>query len=266
MGKKRIATIDTKEEAPKKDKAKKRQQKKIRVAGLRGGERVVAVVSESPAEEKKEPEKKEVKKKAAPRPPRKRGKKYLVARSKVEPGKAYPLPEAIKLVKETAIARFDGSVEVHLKVEDAKIRGEVELPYFKVKAKKVKVASDALLKDLEKGKIDFDVLLTTPAFMPKLAKYAKVLGPKGLMPNPKAGTIVDDPKKAVAKFEKPTLTFKTEKEQPLIHTTIGKVSQKEKELEENFKALLGAINPKRIKKAVLTSTMGPGVKVDLASV
>lgn len=268
MGKKRIATISA-EEAAKKTKRKpaKKEQKKVRIPGLKGGERVVAVEAEPlPEKEKKEPEKKEIKKKAAPRPPKKRGKRYREARSKVDKGKIYPLPEAIKLVKSTSMARFDGSVEVHLKVADTKIKGTVALPYFKVRAKKVRVADDKLLDQLEKGKIDFDILLASPSFMPKLAKYAKILGPKGLMPNPKAGTIVEDPEGKISKFKKASVSFQTEKEQPLIHTTIGKVSQSQKELEENFKALVVAINPKKIRKAVLTSTMGPGIKVDFASI
>lgn len=267
MGKKRIKTIETTEEVTRKPgkKPEKKKQKKIRVAGLRGGERVVAVEAEPLPEEKKEPEERQVKKKVS-RPPKKRGKRYKDARRKVEKAKAYPLPEAIKLVKTTSIARFDGSVEVHLKVADNKIKGEVKFPYFQAKAKRVRIASEALLKDLEKGKIDFDILLSTPAFMPKLAKFAKILGPKGLMPNPKAGTVAEEPEKEAVKFEKPSVSFKTEKEQPLIHTTIGKVSQSQKELEENFKALVAAVDVKRIKKAVLTSTMGPGIKVDLASI
>lgn len=266
MGKKRISTIGAREKTAKTRKTLKREQEKVRIPGLKGGERVVAIQVEPLPEQEKE---KKVEKKAeekAPRPPKVRGKKYKAVRAKVDRTKTYPLPEAVKLVKNTSMTRFDGSVEVHLNVADTKVRGEVELPYFKAKAKKVKIADEKLLADLGKGKVDFDILLATPAFMPKLAKYARVLGPRGLMPNPKTGTIVEDPEKAISKFEKPTLLLKTEKDQPLIHSVIGKVSQSEKELEENFKALVEAIDVKKIRKAVLTSTMGPGIKVDVTSI
>jgi len=98
--------------------------------------------------------------------------------------------------------------------------------------------------------------------MPKLAKYAKILGPRGLMPNPKAGTITDNPEELAKKLAGKT-SWKTEAKAPLIHLTIGKVSQPEHQLEENFKALVAAIGQKNIKKAVLAPTMGPGIKIKI---
>jgi len=266
MGKKRIATIEGKEEKSKKDQKDKKPQK-VRIPGLKGGERVVAVQTEPVPKPEIEKDKKEEEKKTPKKisKPKIRGKKYKAAQAKIDPHKTYSLKEAVRLVKNTSITSFDGSVEVHFKVSDSKTQGQVKLPYLKAKKKKVEIASEKTLKKLEKGKIDFDVLLATPSFMPKLAKYAKILGPKGLMPNPKQGTILKNPKKEVGKFEEPLFSFKTEKEQPLIHTVIGKVSQKEKELEENFKTLVKAIGPHKIKKAVLTSTMGPGIKLNLSS-
>jgi len=143
------------------------------------------------------------------------------------------------------------------------IKGEVELPHFQVKTKKVEIASEGTLKKLEAGKIDFDILLSSPVMMPQLTKYAKLLGPKGLMPNPKNGTITDNPEKLAKEFEKPKFSYKSEANAPLIHTIFGKVSQPEKELEANLSTLIKAIGSQNIKKAVIKSTMGPAIKISL---
>ena len=115
---------------------------------------------------------------------------------------------------------------------------------------------------LEKGKIDFNILLATPQMMTKLAKYAKILGPKGLMPNPKSGTITDNPQDLAEKMAG-KVQFRAEAQQPLIHQIIGKVDDSQKNLEENFQTLIQAVGPKNIQKAVITSTMGPGIKVSV---
>lgn len=142
------------------------------------------------------------------------------------------------------------------------LKGEVEFPYPTGKQQKIRIADEALLKEIEKGKIDFTLLIATPQMMPKLAKYAKILGPRGLMPNPKAGTITDQPEELAKKLTG-KITWKTEPKAPLIHLTIGKVSQPDSQLEENFKALVAAIGQKNIKKATLAPTMGPGVKIKI---
>ncbi|MGB9706896.1 MAG: hypothetical protein ACPLXP_02380 [Microgenomates group bacterium] len=198
-------------------------------------------------------------------PKKQRGRRWQEARKKVDPKRLYPLNEAIKLLKETSISRFNGSVDAHLVVKKTGLKGEVEFPYPTGKSQKIRIADEALLKELEKGKIDFTALVATPAMMPKLAKYAKILGPRGLMPNPKAGTISDKPQDLVKKLAGKT-SWKTEAKAPLIHLTVGKVDQPEKEVEENFKALVAAVGRKNIKKAVLAPTMGPGIKVDLGSI
>ena len=247
-------------------------KQKTHLPGLKGGQRVAVVEapsvsatqSDAPAKTKTASKEVKVKSKKTAKPARVRGKKFLEARKKVDSEKNYPIPEAVKLLKETATSNFDGSVEVHFKVTE-KLKGEANLPYFKAAKKKVAIADEALLTTLEKGKIDFDILLASPEFMPRLAKFAKILGPKGLMPNPKAGTIVKDPQKEMARFETASFSFQAEKNEPLVHTVIGKVSQPEKELEANLKALLLAVNPKKIKKVVLTSTMGPGIKIDISA-
>ncbi|MGB9911694.1 MAG: hypothetical protein ACPLKP_03830 [Microgenomates group bacterium] len=197
-----------------------------------------------------------------PKPPRPRGKKYQQAKKLVDPQKLYPLKEAIKLVKQVSFSKFPGSVEVHLVVKEQGIKGEIEFPYPTGKEQKIRIADEALLKDLEKGKIDFTLLVASPKMMPKLAKYAKLLGPKGLMPNPKAGTIGENPEELAKKFQGKT-HFKTEPKAPLIHLVIGKVNQPEEELEKNFLALVEAVGVKNIKKAAIAPTMGPGIKIKL---
>lgn len=198
----------------------------------------------------------------APRLPRQRGKKYKKVKNLVDKNKLYPLKEAIKLVKTVSFSKFPGSIDVHLVVKSTGIKGEVEFPYSTGKTQKIRIADETLLKDLEKGKIDFTLLIATPQIMPKLAKYAKLLGPRGLMPNPKTGTITDKPEELAKKLAGKT-TFKTEPKAPLIHMTIGKVSQPDEEIEKNFLALVEAVGIKNIKKASLAPTMGPGVKVKI---
>jgi len=203
---------------------------------------------------------KEVGKTAQPK--KTRGQRWQEARKKIDPQKSYSLSEAIKILKTVSLSRFDGSVDAHLVVKKIGLKGEVEFPHPTGKEQKIRIADEDLLKDLEKEKIDFTLLIATPQIMPKLAKYAKILGPRGLMPNPKAGTITDKPEELAKKLAGKT-SWKTEQKAPLIHLTIGKVSQPEKELEENFKALIDAIGQKNIKKAVLAPTMGPGIKIKI---
>lgn len=245
-----------KKESPKKDKG-------VRVAGLKGGERVVLVSAEpvpteappavTESETKKEPKKQ--------RPPRVRGKKYLAAAAKVVPNTRYPVAEAVKLVKETSISRFPGSIEVHLILGKEGVNTQVELPFSTGKTRKVEVVDEKTIEKLQKGKIDFDVLLATPDMMPKLVPFAKLLGPRGLMPNPKAGTIVKDPEKAKEKFAGNLTTVKSQKDMPVAHLLVGKINQPEKELEQNIEAIFKAVGEKNIKKAVLSASMGPGIKV-----
>jgi len=265
MGKKRIAIIGEESSSVKttegKEKHRKslKEEKGVHIPGLKGGERVVAVAAEPLPEEQAPQEQKSEKKKKASKA---RGKKYLAKKIKIDPKKGYPLAEAITLLKETSYSRFDGAAEIHLVVAKKGISAEVSLPYFKGKEKRVEIASEETIKKIEAGKIDFDVLLSTPAFMPKLLKYAKILGPKGLMPNPKNGTITEKPEEAIKTYQKASLSIKTESSFPLIHAVFGKISQPEKELEENLKALLSAVGARNIRKAVIKATMGPGIRIN----
>jgi len=207
--------------------------------------------------------------------------------------KAYSLDEAFKLVKENAKAKFDESLEVHIRLGidpkkgEQQVRGTVVLPHGTGKSKKIAVftekekeAKDAgadivggeeLIKKIKtKGVIDFDVAVATPDMMPKLAQIAKILGPKGLMPSPKNETVTTDIKKTVKELKGGKITFKND-ETCNLHQLIGKISWDENKLKENLEALLAALNKVKpatakgifIKQVVLSSSMGPGVKVEL---
>ncbi|OGM18531.1 hypothetical protein A2686_02935 [Candidatus Woesebacteria bacterium RIFCSPHIGHO2_01_FULL_38_10] len=272
MGKTKTATISDfskekksgkeiyEEKRVKKEEKRAKEEKKTQVesVGLKGGERIKVVTGEIP--DVAEEEKSVAKRKKA----KVRGKKYLKLRSKIDKSKLYKLPDAIKLVKKTSYSKFDGTIELHLITKRAKINENVKLPYPTGKEKKIEVADEKTIEKLKKGKIDFDLLLATSEMMPKLLTFAKVLGPKGLMPNPKTGTLIKEAKDA-KKFSANTLVVKTEKKQPVIHTIIGKVSQKENELEENALAIIKAVGEgKQLVKAYLCSTMSPSVKLNLS--
>ena len=163
------------------------------------------------------------------------------------------------------VFKFNQSVELHFVVDETGLKGEIELPFSTGKIVRVKIVDDKILTDLEKGKIEFDVLVTHPSFMPRLAKFAKVLGPKGLMPNPKAGTVSLKPEEVVKKFEKGMLRWKTEAKFPLIHQMIGKISFEEKNLIANAEKFIEAVGKIHIKKAYIKTTMSPAVKLDLTN-
>jgi len=243
----------------KSERAHKTEAEKVHLAGLKGGQRVKMVeTTVEEAEKEVQTEKKEAAKKIVEKV---RGKKYQAAKKKFDNVKVYTATEAIKFVKETSYSKFDGTVELHMVVKKAGISAQVALPHQAGKIKKIEIASDATIEKLKTGKIDFDILIATPEMMPKLVPFARLLGPKGLMPNPKNGTLVPDTKKAQG-FSAGTVALKTEKEAPLIHTVIGKVSQDGKELAENLEAIFKAFGGgKQIDKAYIKATMGPSVKV-----
>jgi large subunit ribosomal protein L1 len=192
-----------------------------------------------------------------------KGKKYQEAKKMVDVNKYYSLKEAIGLLKKMELAKFDQSVELHFVVDETGLKGEIELPFSTGKIVRVKIVDDKVLTDLENGKIEFDVLVTHPSFMPKLAKFAKVLGPKGLMPNPKAGTVSMKPEEIVKKFEKGMLRWKTELKFPLIHQMIGKISFEEKNLLANAEKFIEAVGKVHIKNAFIKTTMSPAVKLEI---
>lgn len=192
-----------------------------------------------------------------------RGKKYLEAKKKMGDKKMMKLSEAIELLKKAKYASFDESVDLHINVVKTGLRGEVELPHSTGKTVRVAIVNDTVLEQLAQGKIEFDVLITHPSFMSKLARFAKVLGPKGLMPNPKAGTVSATPEEVAKKFMKGTLRWKTEPKFPIIHQMIGKLSYDSKQLTENAQAFIDAVGKAQIKNVFIASSMGLSVGVEI---
>ena len=192
-----------------------------------------------------------------------RGKKYQKVRKLVDPNKKYSLTEAVKLVKESSISKFDGKVEAHVNVLDIGNLGEIVFPHLEASSKRIVVLNDTILAEIKDGKINFDILIATPVTMPKLLPLAKILGPKGLMPNPKSGTLTDKPEDAVKKLSVAKTMIKTEKKAPVVHIVVGKVSQPVTELEANVTELIKVIKATKIKKLALCATMGPSVKVEI---
>ncbi len=207
-----------------------------------------------------------------------RSKKYQEAAEKIEKTQLYPLTEAIDLSKNTSYGKFNAALEVHINTNVKNVRGLVSLPHLSGKQLKVlafgqgaaeagadMVGDDERLAQIEKGKIDFDALVATPVWMVKLARSAKILGPRGLMPNPKNGTVTDNLEKAIAELKSGKVEYKTETNLTVMHLMIGKLSQPAEELAVNLKTLYWAIGKSKVKKLVLSPTMGPAIKVDLAS-
>ena len=209
-------------------------------------------VSEEKAEEKVE--KKVVKAKKV------RGKKYQAVRAKLDKSKLYPVKEAVDLVKKLSYSRFVGSVEAHIVVRETGDSVNLALPHSTGQSVKVTIVDAQVLSDIEAGKIDFDILVAHPEFMPKLARFAKVLGPKGLMPNPKNGTLTPNPELKKKELEAGKFNLKTEKKAPLMHLIIGKTDMSNADLVANIETLVKALKGK-ILKLVIAPSMGPGIKV-----
>lgn len=213
----------------------------------------------------------------------------------VDPKKVYELDEAVDLVKKTSTAKFDASVELHIKLGidpkkgEQQVRATVSLPHGTGKEKRIAVfvepgreeeakaagatiyGNDELIKQIStSGQCDFDIAVATPAMMPQLAKVAKVLGPRGLMPNPKTETVTNDIAKAVKELKGGKVTFKND-DTANLHQVIGKVSFTADQLKENFNALFAVLKKSKpssskgifIKSASLASTMGPGIRVKM---
>jgi large subunit ribosomal protein L1 len=264
------------EEKYKQKLAKKKAEeelKKVGGLGLKGGARI-KIVGATSAEEIPASDAKDATKQAEEVPQgsdipeselkekklKIRGKNYKSARSKTDRDKLYQIPDALKLIKGLVYAKFDETYELHIVTKKTGFNVNLTLPHSFGKKKKVEVASDETIENLKKGKISFDVLLSTPEMMPKLVVFAKLLGPKGLMPNPKSGTIIKNEKEA-EKYAIDQKVVRTEKDQPVIHTTVGKMSMDEKEVIENIQAVINAITKIQIVKIYLKSTMSPSLKL-----
>ena len=224
----------------------------------------------------------------------KRGKKYIEAAKLIERGNLYDPAEAVALVKKSATAKFDETIEAHIKTgcdgrhADQQIRGAVVLPHGTGKNVRVLVFAKNDKADIAKeagadyvgaeelipriqndGWFDYDVVVATPDMMGVVGRLGRVLGPKGLMPNPKAGTVTMDVAKAIKEIKAGKIEYRLDKSN-IIHVPVGKVSFTEEQLADNFQALMGAVIKARpstlkgtfLKSVTMASTMGPGVKLN----
>ncbi len=284
-----VAAPTTEETKPKATaKAGKRSEKAIKEVEEKVAkeERKAVAATEEVTEKPKTPVKP-----ARPRIER-RGKKYQASAKLIEKDKLYSLSEALDLACKTHSAKFDGTVEVHVRLgvdpkqADQNIRDMVVLPAGTGKTVRVAVfaeddnakkataagadfaGNEELLTKLDKGQIDFDVLIATPNLMVKLAKYARVLGPKGLMPNPKSGTVSADVAKAVTAAKAGRIEYRVDST-GIVHTGIGKVSFGTAKLNENANALFASIKSNKpaslkgiyVRSIAITTTMGPAIKL-----
>ena len=228
----------------------------------------------------------------------KHGKKYIEAAKLVNRANLYDVAEAIELVKKTAVAKFDETVELHIRTgcdgrhADQQIRGAVVLPHGTGKKVRILVFAKAAKADealaagadyvgaeelvpriQNEGWLDFDVIVATPDMMGVVGRLGKVLGPKGLMPNPKTGTVTMDVTKAISEIKAGKVEYRLDKTN-IIHVPVGKASFSEQQLQENFQTIIDAVNKAKpsalkgayMKSVILTSTMGPGLRLNTAKV
>ena len=226
----------------------------------------------------------------------KRGKKYVEAAKAIDRGTLYDPEQAIALAKQVAVAKFDETIEVHIKTgcdgrhADQQIRGAVVLPNGTGKSVRVLVfaknakadeaaaagadfvgAEELIPRIQNEGWMDFDVVVATPDMMGVVGRLGKILGPRGLMPNPKSGTVTMDVTKAIADIKAGKVEYRLDKSN-IIHVPIGKASFTEEALKENFETLIGAVNKARpsalkgqfMRSVVMAPSMGPGIKINPA--
>ena len=294
MGKIRVSTLGSAEEEKLRDKQKVRRSEKkkrqeatkVHISGMKGGQRVKAVGQSEEELEKMAKLTAEVEKDqaegiqvkglpagAAGKTEKKakvhsRSRRYKEAVMKVDRSKVYAIDEALELLRSISLVKFDPAVELHINVIEKGLRGTLSLPHGTGKEVRVTIADattiDKVVERIEKGKIDFDALIAHPHVMAKLARVAKFLGPRGLMPNPKNGTISPDPEKVAKRLKGGEINWKTETDFPIIHQVIGKLSFKDNQLSENFKAFVKSVGDIKIKSVTLKSSMSPGIKVKIS--
>lgn len=249
----------------------------VRPSGGKGGERMKQVeVSEKELKKmekakkilEEKPEIKETKKLTETKKLRKktRGRNYQDAKKKIDKNKKYDIKKAVSLLKKIKFSRFDETVELHINMREPNLKGEVKLSHGTGKETRVAIIDDKILSEIERGNLNFDILVTHPSFMPKLIRFAKILGPKGLMPNPKTGTISDKPEEAAKKFKSGLIRFKTEAKFPIIHQAVGKLSFKDEALVENITAFISAVGKSKIESAFLKSSMSPSIRLDVKQI
>ena len=263
MGKIRVKSFGDQEEEKKQERKLqvRKEAKEAKKASLETPSETQSqsteVKVEAEVEEKKEKKQFKKEKKAF------HSQKYDKLLEAVDKTKIYSLGDALELLEKLQRKSFDETVELHLNTVSTGISGNVVLPNGTGKKTRVAVADDNLIAEIEKGIISFDILVASPDMMPKLAKVARVLGPKGLMPNPKNGTITSNPSEVAKKYEGGQFNFKTEAKSPIMHLTVGKISFGSKKLSENVETLVAAVKKSNIKDATLKSTMSPAVKLKI---
>lgn len=298
-----LANVENTDEAPAAIEAEK-EEKATAKAGKRSEKAIAEAEAKAEKEARKEagdttPQSEEAAvSKKGPKPTvrpliERRGKNYRKVAEQVEKGKVYSLAEALELATKTNPAKFDASVEVHVRLgvdprqADQNVRATVSLPNGTGKTIRVAVfapegdhaaakkagadvvGDEDFLKQLEKEDVNFDILVATPQFMPRLGKYARLLGPRGLMPNPKAGTVATDVAKAVSEAKAGKVEYRVDK-QAIVHIAIGKVSFGAEKLEQNARAFFDSLQSQKpaslkgayVKSTSVATTQGPGIKVE----
>ena len=273
-------------------------EEKYAKAGKKSKKHVEEVKAEEARQARKLEAAAEPEKKVGPKPVtrtrlERRGKNYRKAAEQIEKGKAYALKDAIELAIKTSPVKFDATLEMHFRLgvdprqADQNIRSTVSLPAGTGKSVRVAVFApldvckaakaagadiaedEEFLKKLDMEEIDFDVLISTPQYMPKLGRYARMLGPKGLMPNPKAGTVTMDIEKAVKEAKGGKIEYRVDK-QAIVHVGLGKLSFGTDKLEENVNAFIDSLKAQKpasikgqyIKSVYMTTTMGPSIQIE----
>ena len=289
------------EEAPVAEEATEEapaEEEKFAKAGKKSKKHVEEVKAEAERQARKAEKAAEPEKKVGPKPItrsrlERRGKNYRKVNEKVEKGKVYSLEDAVKLAIETSPVKFDATLEMHFRLgvdprqADQNIRATVTLPAGTGKdvrvavfapldlAKAAKAAGADIAEDeeftkrLDKEQLDFDVLISTPQYMPKLGKYARLLGPKGLMPNPKAGTVTMDIEKAVKEAKAGKIEYRVDK-QAIVHVGLGKLSFGADKLMQNVNAFIDSLKSQKpasikgqyVKSVYISTTMGPSIQVE----
>lgn len=199
--------------------------------------------------------------------PRQRSIKYKKALELVDRSKKYSIDEAIELAKKTSYSKFDGSLEIHARLEKSKktdnVRGLLQLPHGNGKTVKAVLLDDKIIESILKNKkTEYDVLVATPDMMPKIARIAKILGPQGKMPSPKSGTVTTDPDKILKEIQAGRSEYKADANGN-IHISIGKLSWDDTKLLENYKVAINALAAQKLQSITLSATMGPGIKIEL---
>ena len=295
--------VDAAPEASEEPKTEKAETKSTAKAGKRSA-KAVAEAEEKQAKEERKAAKADEEETAKPKVVQKvrskierKGKNYRKVAESVDKTKVYPLSEAIALALKTSPVKFDATVELHINLgvdprhADQNLRDTIVLPAGSGKSVRVAVfadvddvatakkagadiaAGDEFLQQLEKGTVDFDILIATPAMMAKLGKYARLLGPKGLMPNPKSGTVTTDVAKAVTEAKAGRLEYRVDST-GIVHVGAGKVSFGADKLTQNIRAIFASIKSNKpanikstyVKTIHVTTTMGPSIKVDASEV